>query len=382
VRRGVGAVLKLDPFLAAWLRAQGLDVLPMPAPAEQWTTRASILHLSDLHFDPKNLAAFRGLEPRTLLGSLTQTIGSFDGLENRPRFPDVVVVSGDLSWGAHPAEFDLAVQFLEGLADWLAARWEVDGAEARERFVIVPGNHDSSWDLCDGFLDEAGRVKPGYEPWLPFALAPFADAYARFHQGRRWFDAQRPYAVHDYPDLDLCILALSSCHQLHRRQRDACLDPEAVAALAASGLEQRAFRLATFHHNVEQVRRIDDRNRYENDFLHNGNERLPLLSLHACLHGHTHLTVPGEPAKCGVVCFGAGSFGVNARHLPGNPHLGRVPRQFNTVVLQSAADGRRRALLWTRQCVPGTDGSYRWEPGTHQGKVVALNEASAPGARA
>jgi len=140
---------------------------------------------------------------------------------------------------------------------------------------------------------------------------------------------------------------------------------------------RRALRLAVFHHNVEQVRNAANPDYYEPDFLHNANDLLPHLAVQACLHGHTHLPVPGERAQCGTVCFGAGSFGVNARYLPGHPDLGRVPRQFGVVVFERTGAGRQRARLWTRQCVPDPTGRYRWDPGTYQGHSVALTELPA-----
>jgi hypothetical protein len=374
LRRHAGGWQVADPFLAESLGAGGSVAIPPPAAPESatWSEQASVLHLSDLHFDPENVRQFRGLEPDTLARSLIEALAEFDGTGGQPRFPDLVAVSGDLSWSAHPAEFDLALRFLGQLSFGLARQWRIAEPEARQRFVIVPGNHDASWQLSDGLLEGRPEVARALEPWLPFALAPFADAYREFYRGARQLSFRSPLAVYDFPERDLLVLGLSSCHGLHRKQRDGCLDPEALGRLVGAALPPRALRLAVFHHNVEPVNRVGDPNRIETDYLHNGNAVLPSLGVAACLHGHTHLPVPGKPARCGVVCFGAGSFGVNAAHLPGNEHLGRVPRQFNTIVFERSSTGRRRARLWTRQCVPDVTGHYVWQKGSEHGKEIAL----------
>jgi len=69
-----------------------------------------IAHLSDLHFGAVDSKVVAGL-----------------AAELRADRPDLVVVSGDLTMGARPAEFRLARAFLDEV-----------GAPA----LAVPGNHD------------------------------------------------------------------------------------------------------------------------------------------------------------------------------------------------------------------------------------------------
>jgi len=85
-----------------------------------------IAHLSDLHFGAVDSKVVAGL-----------------AAELRADRPDLVVVSGDLTMGARPAEFRLARAFLDEV-----------GAPA----LAVPGNHDlTPYRLWERFLDPYAR---------------------------------------------------------------------------------------------------------------------------------------------------------------------------------------------------------------------------------
>ena len=97
-----------------------------------------LLHLSDLHFGNKN--RFADDAPDELskafyraLKTAVEEIGDDSQIS-------LVVITGDVAESGLPSEFRYARVFLGSLADQLALR--------PERFVIVPGNHDISWDDC------------------------------------------------------------------------------------------------------------------------------------------------------------------------------------------------------------------------------------------
>ncbi len=103
------------------------------------TRTTDILHLSDLHFgalaDAHN---FHSQLAEDLKGELN--CKRLDGL----------IVSGDLTQRCTDTEYATAVEFLTLLAgefDFLS-----------ERIVLVPGNHDLSWDLSEAAYDPGGSA--------------------------------------------------------------------------------------------------------------------------------------------------------------------------------------------------------------------------------
>ncbi|GKU25072.1 metallophosphoesterase family protein [Clostridium folliculivorans] len=96
-----------------------------------------ILHLSDLHFTPEiNVEN----EVYLLVSDLKKVY--FDNPENTLRLDDIdyVVISGDfIRRGGSKTSFDKAYTFIKLLSERLSLPFQ--------KFVIVPGNHDLSWDI-------------------------------------------------------------------------------------------------------------------------------------------------------------------------------------------------------------------------------------------
>jgi small GTP-binding protein len=90
-----------------------------------------ILHLSDLHLD-------EGADPAASLQPLARDLKDRDGGLGLDSL-DYLVVSGDLTNRASPEEFEKAHEFLSALM----GRFDLSPA----RCVIVPGNHDLSWEV-------------------------------------------------------------------------------------------------------------------------------------------------------------------------------------------------------------------------------------------
>src|ERR1043166_3795058 len=103
----------------------------------------SIMHVSDLHRDPKN-----EVRNKALLLSLEQDRDRYRNETPKIPDPNLIIASGDIIHGVkHDAadaeaelqrQHDQAEEVLAGLADRF-----VGGN--RERVVIVPGNHDVSF---------------------------------------------------------------------------------------------------------------------------------------------------------------------------------------------------------------------------------------------
>jgi len=188
----------------------------------------SILHISDVHFGPPHLAA--------LASGVLQLA--------EQRLPDLVVVSGDLTQRAKPAQF-------------LEARRFVDSFSAPT--LVVPGNHDV----------------PLYRVWERF-LAPFG-AY------RKYF-ADQLEPVHRTPDL--LAVGINTAHGwtfTEGRIRPARL--EHVAELLGS-VPESVVKIVVAHHHVVPPPRFGSQKVLSNAF-----EAIDLFSragVDLILSGHHH----------------------------------------------------------------------------------------------
>src|SRR5260370_34061993 len=97
-----------------------------------------LLHLSDLHFGNKN--RFANDAPAELSNAFHRALKmAIEEIRSDSQI-SLVIITGDVVESGLPSEFRYAGEFLRSLADQLAL--------PRERFVIMPGNHDISWDDC------------------------------------------------------------------------------------------------------------------------------------------------------------------------------------------------------------------------------------------
>jgi hypothetical protein len=275
----------------------------------------SVLHISDLHRDLK-----AELANGPLLDSLIWDIERYKEQTPPIPHPSLCIVSGDLIYGVGPShpdpvlelnrQYTQAVQFLISLAD---ACFEGN----RERIVLVPGNHDVSYptviasctriDVPSSRADKRALTDELWEPntklrwsWAELCfyrihdpalyeqrLAAFAKAYKKFYSGKRAFSMlpEEQFSVFDYPELNLSISALNSCHRNDPLQRSGSFDPTALSS--ACGELRKAHRAgwllaATWHHSVGG-------GPAQNDFLdHESVQYLIDSGVSLGFHGHQH----------------------------------------------------------------------------------------------
>jgi Icc-related predicted phosphoesterase len=119
-----------------------------------------IHHLSDLHFGRFSKAAGHidpglssGIPPSRRV--YEQYLKHLSALTKRDA-PDFVVISGDLTSVASIDDFIQAKNFIDEIRDTLRSIWQSENnGHARERIVIVPGNHDYSYAT----VDDIGRMR-------------------------------------------------------------------------------------------------------------------------------------------------------------------------------------------------------------------------------
>jgi 3',5'-cyclic AMP phosphodiesterase CpdA len=211
----------------------------------------SLLHLSDVHFGPKHL-----VEPARAVLDLART-----------ELPEVVVVSGDLTQRAKPAQFREARAFVDALA---------------APVVWVPGNHDV----------------PLWRIWERI--------FAPFGAWRRSFD---PELVRDYRGKGLAVVGVNTAHgwtTKHGRLRPADLaDLEArLDRLPAGGA-----RVLVAHHPVASGPELEGE-----PVARRSSRLLDVARRHGVdlvLSGHLHrsfaLSAPGPVGRPGPVVVHCGT---------------------------------------------------------------------------
>jgi small GTP-binding protein len=334
-----------------------------------------ILHLSDLHIGgDADVAAL--LQP---LGADLRDPEEGLGTERL----DYLIVSGDISNRASPEEFERAREFISTLIREFGL--------TAERCIIVPGNHDLSWDEEVYAWKKRRQVDPS--KLAPGTFVPKGpDDYlvrddARYPERFRNFSRHfyHPVLQQEYPLAaeQQCIPFLAPADGLQFLAMNSAFEIDEYFP-ARSGVDARALsrgldeaerqvrrareegrlaagakvlKLAVWHHPVSGNEKIE-----HDAFL----GRLQQAGVRACLHGHVHEDradllkyVNGGRA---IHAVGAGSFGAPARERPES-----VPRLYNLVEVER---DRSRLRVHTR-CLKKGGGAWEgWAvwPGAGKGQ--------------
>ncbi|UQA55667.1 metallophosphoesterase [Polyangium aurulentum] len=341
-----------------------------------------ILHLSDLHVR-------EDADPMALLQPLAADLEDrIDGL-GIDRL-DVLVVSGDVTNRAAPAEFEKARELVSGII----ARFGLTA----EQCVLVPGNHDLDWN--EPVYRTVKKRSVDEKSLLPGKYKPQGDLYEirddalypnRFRNFSQYFYhplVQEPYPLAPegqcipllYADLGLQFLALNSAWEIDEYFPDRSgAHPGALArGLAAADLQIRrareegrlaarapVLRIATWHHPVTGNEKMAD-----DAFV----ENLRKADVRLCLHGHVHedradLLGYLHPTR-GVHVAGAGSFGAPARERPES-----IPRLYNVIEIERDLS---RIQVHTR-CLKKQTGAWEgWAvwPGARRGEKRSYYEVA------
>lgn len=332
------------------------------------TPSLRLLHLSDLHFGPET-------DPVAMFQPLERDIRDADGDLGFSKL-DYLVISGDLTQRASREEFERASRFLRLLIDTFDL--------SPLRCLIVPGNHDLSWDVdvykwrparqVNEHELREGHWRPegsGYLVRIPEHYDSRFENFARFHHEL----TQSEYPLNPY-DQGLAVFAerdriqligLNSAWEIdeHFRERASIHDgalaralsdaDKKVASAVADGrlaADHDLLRIGVWHHPPAGNDKI----------LADGYvDRLRQARVTLCLHGHVHedraeLLQYTHPRKLYVA--GAGSFGAVAAGRPES-----TPRLYNLV---EVPPDRSLIRVHTR-CMLKSGGAWegwaRWEGG-------------------
>src|SRR6266478_2692443 len=253
--------------------------------------RFSILHISDLHRDLRD-----EINNKWLLDSLETDFHQFESQSAIIQKPSICIVSCDLIYGAHAGAADAqeelkrqyaqAEEFLIGLAK------RFFGGD-REKVVIIPGNHDVSYNDVMGSAakiviptdaeTQARLVKELFSPnsnlrwsWNELCfykitdhsrylnrLRHFADTYGRFYEGRRTYSIEpdKQFDVFDFPEHSFCVAALNSCFNNDPLRRSGAFHPVALTEVCRVLRQPKRagwLAAATWHHNLAGGPNADD----------------------------------------------------------------------------------------------------------------------------
>ena len=325
----------------------------------------SILHISDLHRDLTN-----ELGNAPLLESVVRDVEQRYATNDPPiPKPALCIVSGDLVYGAKPdsptfadeliRQYNQATELLAGIADKL---FEGD----RQRIIIIPGNHDVSYNhvlqaavqipIPTTDAERAALVAELFQhrtklrwswPKLCFyritdevryaeRLGAFATAYSEFYLGKRTFSLEpgHQFDFFDFSHLNFTVVGLSSCNENDPLNRVAAIHPDALAG-ATSALREAKYSgryvAAVWHHSLFGIPA-------QNDYI-DSDMLLHLIDAGVSLgfHGHQHRAqcieerhqVAGGGRK--IVVISAGTLCAGPSQLsPGEP------RGYNIVEIDTA----------------------------------------------
>ncbi len=247
----------------------------------------SVLHISDLHRDPSH-----EVTSQALLDSLERDRDRYRAEIPAIPDPNIIIVSGDVVHGvkanATDPDGELKRQYDQAEAFLIALTDSFVGGN-RERVVIIPGNHDVSFPhalrgmkLIEVNLSteeqRAAAVANGRRllspstpmrwSWAGFCfyeiidkglydarLEAFCTFYGQFYQGKRSYslNPEEQFDVFDYPEHNITIAGLSSCHENDPFNKQGAIHPECVAAAARRLCEPKyrdRFLFAVWHHNT------------------------------------------------------------------------------------------------------------------------------------
>ncbi len=178
-----------------------------------------VLHLSDLHFSEDTQADQWHTQLHLDLRDQMQI-----------RELSAVVISGDITNHATVEQFGFAQNFLQLLCETFKI--------AKQRLIIVPGNHDVNWTLTDHGQD-------GFAPFAAFYQQLTGTAYPK--------SAAAQTTMLHLADLKLLVLGLNTAWAIDRvHPSRAGLNAGAFGKALGSLLKKEVYRkcnkLAVWHH--------------------------------------------------------------------------------------------------------------------------------------
>lgn len=300
------ALIKLKPALAARLHIAAasapaapsvtstpvekpspasIDPVSLPASLASVPPPKYVLHLSDLHFSDEHQAD--QWHTQLLLDLRNQM---------QIRELSAVVISGDITNHATIEQFGFAQNFLQQLCESFHI--------AKQRLIMVPGNHDVNWTLTDQGQD-------GFSPFATFYQHLTGSAYPP--------SAVAQTTLLHLADLKLLVLGLNSAWKIDRAHPSraglhAGAFGKALGSLLKNEKYQRSNKLAVWHHPPAELTAEAG---LDGAVL----EQLAQAGFRLILHGHIHRADNAlfryyrQSSVGGLEILTAGTFGAPTHEL-------------------------------------------------------------------
>lgn len=244
--------------------------------------KLSILHISDLHRDPRN-----PISNQILIDSLVRDRDRYTSAEEPCIMPpDLIIVSGDIvqgvKYGYPDAEANLQKQYDEAL-DFLNGLTDLFLGGDKQLVVIVPGNHDVSdyhfrqslepidimpdtqRELVEQLFAPSSRLRWSWTEFRLYKIAneemyrqrfgAFVDFYSRFYEGQRSYSINpaKQFDIFDFPDWGITIAGFCSCYNNDLFNKQGVIYSDCIAGVGERLRKfsyQDRLRIAVWHHNI------------------------------------------------------------------------------------------------------------------------------------
>jgi formylglycine-generating enzyme required for sulfatase activity/predicted MPP superfamily phosphohydrolase/energy-coupling factor transporter ATP-binding protein EcfA2 len=255
-----------------------------------------ILHLSDIHFKKSSTdenKTFRKDVQKKMTDAIKEHIKKY-----MP--PDVVAVTGDISFSGKPTEFKEAMGFFTRLKTVLPGNTE---------FLVVPGNHDVDRDKIEDFFSIQANIidKNLIDKFLENQNHIKRKINVKFKNFRNFINKLNPtlyrstddyFWVKEFKDKQVSFLGLNSCWACEGdedRNNITLGYPQVMDALKESQGENRVLLM---HHPPVNWLNEDDFSRYSDEIYKK-------CGLILCGHIHSDKAMVFKNPTDSCVCLGA-----------------------------------------------------------------------------
>lgn len=267
-----------------------------------------ILHLSDIHLGTLEDAHKYELQLKTDL---------FCALDVEKL--DFLIISGDITNEASSEEYNAAVILINSIVK----KFGID----TNKIIIVPGNHDLSWDISKKAIIKDDGSEFDEETYM-LRFDNFNKCFYKMICNKDYpteYDKQG--ILHKYEEEKIIILELnSSWHIDHINKLRASIYMPSMSEPLDDIMSKKYddwLKIAVFHHSVSEKDSMD------NGFL----QILVRNGFKICMHGHIHeakYDFYPYGSNSNIAIIGAGTFGA-----PAKEHVLGVPFQYNFIELSS-----------------------------------------------